>query len=106
MSVLIRGMEMPKNCSGCPLNYDQMACKVTGTRWWSDTMVLMGFDSDKERLYDCPLVEIPTPHGRLKDVDRIEYENVYFEDVGESYEIVGKDDIDELPTVIEAEGET
>lgn len=52
----------------------------------------------------CPLVDIPTPHGRLKDVDRIEYENVYFEDVGESYEMVGKDDIDELPTVIEAEG--
>lgn len=50
----------------------------------------------------CPLVELP-PHGRLIDVDRIEYENVYFEDVGESYEIVGKDDIDELPTVIEAE---
>ena len=102
--ILIKGMEMPKNCSGCPLNYDQMMCIVTGTRWWSDTMVLMDFDSDKERLSDCPLVEIPTPHGRLKDVDRIEYENVYFEDVGESYEIVGKDDIDELPTVIEAEG--
>ena len=59
MSVLIRGMEMPKNCSGCPLNYDQMGCKVTGTRWWSDTMVLMGFDSDKDRLYDCPLIELP-----------------------------------------------
>ena len=71
MSVLIRGMEMPKNCSGCPLNYDQMACKVTGTRWWSDTMVLMGFDSDKERLYDCPLVEIP-PHGRLGDLDALQ----------------------------------
>ena len=69
-------------------------------------MVLMDFDSCKERLYNCPLVEIPTPHGRLKDVDRIEYENVYFEDVGESYEMVGKDDIDELPAVIEAEGET
>ena len=59
MSILIKGMEMPKNCSGCPLNYDQMACKVTGTRWWSDTMVLMGFDSCKERLHDCPLIELP-----------------------------------------------
>lgn len=71
MSILIKGMEMPKNCSGCPLNDDQMACKVTGTRWWSDTMVLMGFDSDKERLHDCPLVEIPTPHGRLVDLDQM-----------------------------------
>ena len=71
MSVFIKGLEMPQNCSDCPLNYDQMACKVTGTRWWSDTMVLMGFDSDKERLYDCPLVEIPTPHGRLIDADEL-----------------------------------
>ena len=71
MSILIKGMEMPKNCNDCPLNYDQMACKVTGTRWWSDTMVLMGFDSDKERLHDCPLVELP-PHGRLIDADKFE----------------------------------
>lgn len=58
MSVLVRGMKMPTNCSDCPLNYDQMMCVVTGTRWWSDTMVLMNFDSDKERLHDCPLVEV------------------------------------------------
>lgn len=94
---------MPKNCQDCPLNYDQMACIVTGTRWWSDTMVLMGFDSEKERLYDCPLIELP-PHGRLIDADKIEYENLYIDDAGKSYEMVGKDDIDELPTVIEAEG--
>lgn len=57
-AVTIRGMEMPTNCSDCPLNYDQMSCIVTGTRWWSDTMVLMGFDSDKERLHDCPLIAV------------------------------------------------
>lgn len=67
MSILIKDMDMPKNCSDCPLNYDQMSCSVTGTGWWSDTMVLMDFDSCKERLYNCPLVEIPTPHGRLID---------------------------------------
>ena len=33
-------------------------------------MVLMGFDSDKDRLYDCPLVELP-PHGRLGDLDKL-----------------------------------
>ena len=69
MSILIKGMEMPKNCADCPLNYDQMACGVTGTGWWSDSMVLLNFDSAKERLQDCPLIEIPTPHGRLIDAD-------------------------------------
>ena len=101
MSVIVRGMEMPKNCSGCPLNYDQMACKVTGTRWWSDTMVLMGFDSDKERLYDCPLVEIPTPHGRLIDAD--ELVRIW---TGAKFYGSIKPIVDARPTVIEAEGET
>ena len=67
MSVLINGMEMPTNCADCPLNYDQMACAVTWTRWWSDSMVIMNFDSDKERMPNCPLIEVPTPHGRLID---------------------------------------
>lgn len=57
MSVLIRNIGIPSCCSDCLLNYDQMSCVVTGTRWWSDTMMLLNFDPDKERLYDCPLVE-------------------------------------------------
>lgn len=60
MSILIKDMKMPKCCADCPLNYDQMACTVTGTRWWSDRMMLMDFESDKERLYDCPLIEVET----------------------------------------------
>ena len=81
--VIVRGMEMPTNCSDCPLNYDQMMCIVTGTRWWSDTMVLMGFDSDKERLHDCPLIEtviedeVVIPLGTLSkilDGDRTTYD--------------------------------
>lgn len=71
MSVIVRGMNMPKNCSDCPLNYDQMSCSVTGTGWWSDTMVLMDFDSCKERLHNCPLIDIPTPHGRLGDLNAL-----------------------------------
>ena len=74
MSVLIKGMEMPTNCADCPLNYDQMACAVTWTRWWSDSMVIMNFDSDKERMPNCPLIEVPTPHGRLIDADKFEFE--------------------------------
>ena len=108
MSVLIKGMEMPTNCSDCPLNYDQMMCVVTGTGWWSDTMVLMDFDSNKERLYDCPLVEIPTPHGRLIDADKL-LEKAYL-DYNEAthdynnFKIVSAYDIADTPTVIEAEG--
>lgn len=101
MSILIKNMEMPKNCSDCPLNYDQMACKVTGTRWWSDTMVLMGFDSDKERLYDCPLVEIPTLHSDLVDRNKLlaEYDRQHEGEAGKARKIMEQAD-----AVIEAEG--
>lgn len=106
MGIYLPNMEMPKNCNDCPLNYDQMACKVTGTRWWSDTMVLMGFDSDKERLYDCPLVEIPTPHGRLGDLDKLmiefmdsDLDHLQRDDWKEVIQIVSDADV-----VIEAEG--
>ena len=116
MSVIVKGMEMPKNCSDCSLNYDQMACKVTGTRWWSDTMVLMNFDSDKERLHDCPLIELP-PHGRLIDKDKLRHdlfvnfngERIPFYDCDNFPTKIAYRDLHsilaEQKTIIEAEGE-
>lgn len=100
MSILIKGIEMPQCCQDCPLNYDQMECAVTGTAWWSDSMVLVGFDSEKERLYDCPLIEVPTPHGRLIDAD--ELANKTFYSVTSAPYITYKKFVD-APTVIEAE---
>jgi len=54
MSVLIKGMEMPKCCIDCTLLYDSFACMPLGK----------GIDwgtSGKERLPDCPLVEVKEP---------------------------------------------
>jgi hypothetical protein len=65
MSVIIKDMEIPKSCGDCPLNHDEMSCVVTGTRWWSDTMVLLNFDYTKERLYDCPLSEVPSAQPEI-----------------------------------------
>lgn len=112
MSILIKGMEMPTNCADCTLNYDQMACGVTGTRWWSDSMVMMNFDSDKERLPNCPLIEIPTPHGRLGDLDALvktleQNRLCYVSDIDdESFELGTNRAIDVVrnaDTIIEAE---
>ena len=107
MSVLVKGMKMPKCCSDCACNYDQMACCITGTKWWSDTMLLLDFDPFKDKLCDCPLVELPEKHGRLKDVDAL------VPDICHDWEDCGylRDDgysaycIEKAPTVIEAEGE-
>lgn len=116
MSVLIKGMEMPKCCMDCTLNYDQMSCSVTGTGWWSDSMMLMDFDSAKERLYDCPLIEVPTPHGELVDrgglidiyADRLTaVAERYSPDSSECGILSGAMKLLAIqPTVIEAEGES
>ena len=98
MSILIKGIEMPQCCQDCPLNYDQMECAVTGTAWWSDSMVLVGFDSEKERLYDCPLIEVPTPHGRLADLDKMISD---FWDCDSM--IIGNYELEKIKAVIEAE---
>lgn len=59
MSVLIEGMEMPDTCTRCDyigLNV-AIGCKVvTGTNGRAD---------------NCPLTEVPEPHGRLIDADAL-----------------------------------
>ena len=77
MSILIKDMEMPKSCSDCPcidLDNDEYECAVCGISkklipWkWANTQ---GIDVIYLRPTDCPLVEVPTPHGRLIDADAL-----------------------------------
>lgn len=55
MSILIKGMEMPKNCAGCFLRVGQCSKRIYM----------------ENRPSDCPLVEVPEPHGRLIDADAL-----------------------------------
>lgn len=61
MSVLIKGMKMPKTCTMC---WFSPICPV----WVKEVSRHKGYD---DRLPNCPLVEIPTPHGRLIDADAL-----------------------------------
>ena len=68
MSILIKGMKMPKCCVECEWHeyyggdYDWVhACRRTGT--------MSIENAETERANDCPLVEIPEPHGDLIDRD-------------------------------------
>ena len=71
MSVLIRDMKMPENCCQCEWHeyyggdYDWChACRRTGA------MPIK--NAETERNYDCPLVEVKAPHGRLIDANDFE----------------------------------
>ena len=63
MSVLIKGMEMPALCQECDLYIDG-ACYAKGYRDYQSIM-------DMSKPADCPLIEVPTPHGRLIDADEL-----------------------------------
>lgn len=108
MSVLVRGMEMPKNCLTCKLRGDGSDSKYI----WDCPFT--GFEYTREegetgRLDECPIAEVPTPHGRLIDYGWV-VENVikklgikdkqYLLQAEKALMIL----VDEAPTVIEAEG--
>ena len=61
MSILIKGMEMPKNCRDCVLLTEAYYCPFTGaTQSFKDV-----------RHKNCPLIEVP-PHGDLIEKNIIE----------------------------------
>ena len=101
MSVLVRGMEMPENCMDCKIKQydeyeDDCICPFSGVMCLS-----IG------RQDACPLVEVPTPHGRLIDADRLKADNPRHMDADVPYvtEVTVEEIIDDAPTVIEAEVE-
>lgn len=117
MSVLIKGMAMPKACHDCPIEYDSIYCNLQDHEHTIDII-------KDEKEPDCPLVEL-TAHGRLIDADAFA-ENLKNVSIRQGYkstlidEHLSVDDvidaiIDELtgkalcgfelnPTIIEAEG--
>lgn len=123
MTVIVKGMKMPKCCGDCPFynlkkhHPDGVVCKAE-----------IYTDARNTRYDDCPLAEVPTPHGRLMDADEFEVwaRAVYCADcdrrkgvkngktrivygIGDApCRACGTDDmlcdIEYCPTVIEAEG--
>ena len=101
MSILIRGMEKPKRCFECIFltTVPNFFC-LAGKR---DLCAEHGINISRPDC--CPLVEIPTPHGRLIDIKSVEYGK--FTTVGNEYQRwwngALESVIDNAPTVIEVE---
>ena len=109
MSVLIKGMDMPKSCLDCRLFYDE-----SETECWCKANELHAKRDLRTRHPNCPLVEIKTPHGRLIDADELGhalYRKAFEEDSADQkrdsgcwirYRLFGQER-DKAPTVVEAE---
>ena len=88
MSVIVKNMEMPKTCNDCGLR-DSFDC------WITDSYIEARFSKRNE---DCPLVEIPTPHGDLVDRNKLlaEYDRQHEGEAGNARKIM-----EQAETVIE-----
>lgn len=115
MSVLVKGMEMPRSCQECPCeqcyvnNYGYVICRECSLLHKRSTMAF-----DNERREDCPLIEL-SPHGDLIDRDALheelyalEYarENEWLDGVREARGVdAARVALLDAPTIIPAEGE-
>ena len=92
MSVIIRGIEMPKNCALCKF-------RGAGETWCPFTLRDVPGNTIPE---DCPVGYVP-PHGRLIDADALYPIYADLLDGGDVKAVVPKIVIDTSPTIIPAE---
>lgn len=100
MSVIIKGLEMPKSCAICSF-----------TEFGRNSNCLL-FDEWVEaqsdgRPKECPIIELPEKHGRLIDADELLKQFRYGEndtDIDKAWTATIRRAIKQAPTVIESEG--
>ena len=101
MSVIIRGVRWPTSCKDCffcrifafdPNHLPEPRCLIKG-----EEIPRQG------KLLFCPLVEIPTPHGRLIDASELikSYMKGTKAGIDDFYDTI--DIIDNAPTILEVE---
>lgn len=103
MSVIIKGMEMPKTCKECPFSDHEAWCLIPGD--WRERYYM----PKDERSKYCPLIELP-PHGRLIDADVLLDESEWYGEratydnpMSDGEEAVSVESILNAPIVIEVE---
>ena len=107
MSILLSGIEMPRTCYYC--RFQLLKSLSLGDNrliyFHSCSLLCKNVDDyENNRREDCPLVEVPTPHGRLIDADKIEYNFEVNENTTmEGCEFVTKCEVDRVPTIVEKE---
>ena len=113
MSILIKNLEMPKNCGECPI--EQLYGRDCETAKCPITKNLdSAYRVSQARMFGCPLIELP-PHGRLIDADALTevlLQRLDALDGLDRAEMAQRDglscaigDVANSPTIIESEGE-
>lgn len=93
MDILIKGMDMPCMCCLCPCHDWDMETNRYYCQALKDEPRII---DENTRRNDCPLVEVPTPHGRLIDADALSLWDIDVANYPSNY-------IKNAPTIIDAE---
>lgn len=109
MSILIKGMEMPQNCDRCffcqyiHADEDHERFYVCSLENWKKPITHLPLNpiQAKSKPNWCPLIEVPTPHGRLIDADALMKKGMPLSFSVQKW--VQEVDIACAPTIIEAE---
>ena len=96
MSLIIKGVDMPPKCRFCPCCADNGLIGVQREYFCSVVDSALEIDNLDQKLSACPLIEIPTPHGRLIDADALPIREINHANYPSNY-------IKIAPTIIEAE---
>lgn len=115
MSIIIMGMEMPKDCPHCefaaigyasPMSSDcTLYCRAVDKFKDCATEIMKDKSYEEISQYDtrpdwCPLLPLPAGHGRLIDADALlARDDGYYTQFGYC-----SDEIMEAPTIVPAEG--
>lgn len=96
MDILIKNMEMPKNCLSCPMKEH---CQLFNALHFNERLKMI---DESIRVDGCPLVALPEHHGRLCDLDSlIEHETYNIEQaLFDSDEVL--EDLKNAPVIVEA----
>ena len=98
MSVMIKGIDMPKSCRKCDFRYN-LTDFTKMCKYVREACHIRGM------LDNCPLIEVPSKHGRLIDADGL---LAVMKSAAGNQVAVPLDavlaQIDNAPVVIEAEG--
>lgn len=109
MSLLIKGVEMPDSCLNCRFRTTMLKNVLSPTMRTSVYACLIsGMEINnwyEAKHKDCPLIGIPTPHGRLIDADELydPMERDLYAGIGCDPTCIAAITISKAPTIIEAE---
>lgn len=101
MTILVKGMEMPRSCAKCMFTQVISVLDKLGYQCYLSGETAMEKEFARHGIKNCPLVEVPTSHGRLIDADKLfkAAPGLWCHDIW----VIKASAIHDMPTVIEAE---